>query len=140
MAPDRARALRLRSLLAVEAVLVALVPPAVAVAGGGAPISVMTQNLYLGASLGDAFAASSWPELARAGSHDWAAVVASDPPARAAVLADEIVRARPDVVALQEVTLWRDQTPGDVQDHPAPDATHVSFDYLALLQAALRAR
>jgi endonuclease/exonuclease/phosphatase family metal-dependent hydrolase len=56
------------------------------------------------------------------------------------VLADEFVRARPDVVALQEVTLWRDQVPGDSRAHPAPDATHVALDYLAVLLGALRAR
>jgi endonuclease/exonuclease/phosphatase family metal-dependent hydrolase len=139
-ATNRARSLRYRSLLAVEAVLVALVPPGVAVAGGGAPISVMTQNLYLGTGLSDAFAASSWSDLAAAGTHDWATVLANDFGTRAAVLADDIVRGRPDVVALQEVTLWRDQVPGDDLAHSAPDATHVAFDHLAILQAALRFR
>jgi endonuclease/exonuclease/phosphatase family metal-dependent hydrolase len=139
-ASTRARSLRYQSLLAVETVLVALVPPGVAVAGGGAPISVMTQNLYLGTGLSDAFTASSWSDLAAAGTHDWATVLANDFGTRAAVLADDIVRGRPDVVALQEVTLWRDQTPGDVLAHPAPNATHVSLDYLAILQAALRGR
>jgi endonuclease/exonuclease/phosphatase family metal-dependent hydrolase len=140
MRSDRARFLRYRSLLAAESVLLALIPPTVAVASGGTPVTVMTQNLYLGTGLGDAFAASSWSQLAVAGSSDWAHVLANDFPTRAAALADEIVRIRPDVVALQEVTLWRDQTPGDLQTHPRPDARHVALDYLAILEGALRAR
>jgi endonuclease/exonuclease/phosphatase family metal-dependent hydrolase len=56
------------------------------------------------------------------------------------VLAGQIVRARPDVVALQEVTLWRDQAPGDVMTRPAPHAVHVVVDHLAVLLSALRAR
>jgi endonuclease/exonuclease/phosphatase family metal-dependent hydrolase len=100
----------------------------------------MTQNLYLGTGLGDAFAASSWSELAAAGTHVWAGVLARDFPTRARVVADEIMRERPDVVALQEVSLWRDQVPSDIRTHPAPDATHVVLDYLAILLRALRAR
>jgi endonuclease/exonuclease/phosphatase family metal-dependent hydrolase len=139
MGSDRARGLRRRSLL-IGPVLVALLSSCVAAVAGGAPITLMTQNLYLGTGLGDAFAATSWPELAAAGSHDWARVLGSDFPTRAGVLADEIGRTRPDVVALQEVSLWRDQTPGDVEAHPTPDATHVALDYLAILLRALRAR
>jgi endonuclease/exonuclease/phosphatase family metal-dependent hydrolase len=43
-------------------------------------------------------------------------------------------------VGLQEVSLWRDQAPGDALTHPDPDATHVRFDYLAILLSDLRAR
>ena len=139
MGSHHARALRHRSLL-VGPVLVALLSSCVAAVAGGVPVTVMTQNLYLGTGLGDAFAATSWPELAAAASNDWAHVLAGDFRTRAGVLADEIVRARPDVVALQEVSLWREQTPSDVETHPAPDATHVALDYLAILLRALRAR
>jgi endonuclease/exonuclease/phosphatase family metal-dependent hydrolase len=134
MGSRRARA------LVIGSVLVALLSSCVAAVAGGTPITLMTQNLYLGTGLGDAFAATSWPELAAAGSRDWARVLAADFPTRAGVLADEIVRARPDVVALQEVSLWRDQTPSDVQTHPAPNATHVALDYLAILLRALHSR
>lgn len=140
MGSDRMRSLRYRSLLAVELVLVALVPAGVGLAGGDAQITVMTQNLYLGSGLTDAFTATSGSQLAAAATHDWANVLTTDFPARAAALADEIARARPDVVGLQEVTLWRDQTPGDALTHPAPDAGHVVFDYLAILLRALRDR
>lgn len=141
MGSGRARALRSRVLLAVEVVLVALLPAGVATAGAGATVTVMTQNLFNGANgLGDVFTARSASALVAAGSRTWAGLLASDFPARAAALADEVARVRPDVVALQEVSLWRDQTPGDVLTHPAPNATHVAFDYLAILLGALRAR
>src|SRR5690348_2141680 len=129
-----------RSLLAVVPVLAATLSACVAAAGGGAQITVMTQNLYLGSALNGAFAASSWSQLAAAGSSVWTTVLANDFPTRAGVVADEIVQARPDVVGLQEVTLWRDQTPSDVRTHPAPNATHVALDYLGILLGALRAR
>jgi endonuclease/exonuclease/phosphatase family metal-dependent hydrolase len=137
---NRARSLRRRSLFAVELVLTALIPAGVAVTGAGGQLTVMTQNMYLGTGLTDAFTASSSTELATAGTHDWANLRATDVPTRAEALADEIVRARPDVVGLQEVTLWRDQTPGDFLTRPGPDATHVVFDFLAILLDGLRAR
>nr|WP_239522653.1 endonuclease/exonuclease/phosphatase family protein [Geodermatophilus sabuli] len=100
----------------------------------------MTRNLYVGASVGDVFRAASTPELLAAGTRAWADLLATDFPTRAGALADEIARSRPDVVGLQEATLWRDQTPGDVLTQPTPDATHVAFDFLAILQAELTAR
>src|SRR4051794_6020574 len=140
---------RHRSLLAVELLLAALLPAAVAVvdgASGGtvptedAQVTVMTRNLFLGTGLDDVFAASSWSELVAAGSTAWARLLASDVPTRAEALADEVAQAGPDVLGLQEVTLWRDETPSDVQEQPTPNATHVAFDFLALLQRALSAR
>jgi endonuclease/exonuclease/phosphatase family metal-dependent hydrolase len=103
-------------------------------------ITVMTLNLYVGTPVGDVFGASTWPELVAAGSQAWATLLASDFPTRAGALADQIAQARPDVVGLQEVTLWRDQTPGDVMTQPTPDATHVAFDFLAILREELSAR
>src|SRR5688572_13321360 len=151
MTSDRARRGRCRSLLAVGSVLAALLPSCTAVAEQDGPqveavqegpqtITVMTQNLFVGTTLHDAFGASSWTEFVAAGSQSWANLLASDFPARAGALADEIAEARPDVVGLQEVTLWRDQTPSDVQTQPTPNATHVAFDFLAILQGELSAR
>jgi endonuclease/exonuclease/phosphatase family metal-dependent hydrolase len=129
-----------RVALAAGAVLAALLPSCTAAAEADPSITVMTQNLYVGAPLNAAFAATSWPELVAAGSRAWTDLLASDFPTRARALADEIARARPDVVGLQEVTLWRDQTPSDVTTEPAPNATHVAFDFLAILRGELEAR
>jgi endonuclease/exonuclease/phosphatase family metal-dependent hydrolase len=140
MTSDRAHSLRYRSLLAVESVLAALLPPSVPVTTEDVQITVMTQNLYVGTGVGDVFAAASWPELVAAGSAAWARLLGTDFSTRAEAIADEIVRARPDVVGLQEVTLWRDQAPGDVRTQPVPDAPQAAFDFLAILSGALRAR
>ena len=108
--------------------------------GPGLPMTVMTRNLYLGTALNDLVGVSSLAELAAAVDEDWAHVLANDFPTRAGALADEIVSARPDVVGLQEVTLYRDQTPSDLRAHPGPNATHVVLDLLAILRTELDAR
>ena len=139
---------RRRALLAVECLLLALLPAA-AVARGDrsaepvhrdAQLTVMTRNLYVGAGVGAVFAAASEAELVAAGSRAWADLQASDFPARARALADEVAAATPDVLGLQEVTLWRDQAPGDALTRPGPDAGHVALDVLAVLRGELAAR
>ncbi len=65
-------------------------------------------------------------------------VQATDFPARAKVLADEIAAVAPHVVGLQEVEVWRSQTPSDFRPHP--NATTVEYDFLALLLYVLAQR
>ena len=106
----------------------------------GPQITVMTRNVFLGSGLSNLVGVDGPAELTAAVGEDWADVLASDFRTRATALADEIARARPDVVGLQEVTLWRDSPTSDLREHPGPNATHVIFDHLALLTAALTAR
>jgi endonuclease/exonuclease/phosphatase family metal-dependent hydrolase len=136
----RVRARGWRRAVVVVAVLAALPACSAAVTGPAATLTVMTRNLYLGTGLDNLVGVSSLPELVAAVDEDWANVLANDFPTRAAALAEEIAAARPDVVGLQEVTLWRDQTPGDIQTHPGPDATHVVLDQLAVLRRELGTR
>ncbi|RPH71561.1 MAG: endonuclease [Myxococcaceae bacterium] len=103
---------------------------------GRGPVEVMTRNLYLGAALDDVIAAGSLPAFLAATTRVWNTVVANDFHARAELLADEIAMNRPDAVGLQEAFLWRTQSPSD----PATPATHVVYDYIAELLAALEAR
>ena len=64
-----------------------------------------------------------------------------DFPERAKVLAADIVEAAPDLVALQEVSLYRRQVPSDISPgNTAPNADEVVLDFLALLMAELDAR
>ena len=63
---------------------------------------------------------------------------ATDFPGRAEAWADEIERARPDLIGLQEAVLWRTQTPADLS--PTPNATTVQADLVGLLLAELRSR
>ena len=103
---------------------------------GQGPVGLMTRNLYLGAALDDVIAAGSLPEFLTATTRVWNQVVTNNFHRRVQLLADEIARNRPDAVGLQEAYLWRSQFPSD----PTTPATHVEYDYLAELLAALEER
>jgi endonuclease/exonuclease/phosphatase family metal-dependent hydrolase len=95
-------------------------------------VVVMSRNLYLGADLTPLFAASS-TELPQVAKATYDQVVASDVEHRMATVAAEIVDAQPDLVALQEATIWREQVPGAA-------APAVRYDFVGLLLADLAAR
>lgn len=106
-------------------------------------VRVMSRNLYLGADLGPVVTAVAMgdPEaIVAATTAAFAAVDATDFAARAEALADEIVAADPDVVALQEVALWRVQASSDSFGPSPTPATVVAWDFAALLRDALAAR
>jgi endonuclease/exonuclease/phosphatase family metal-dependent hydrolase len=90
---------------------------------------VMTQNLYLGSSLAPALNASTAEEFILGVAVIYSTVQFTDFPARAQAIADQIAAEQPDLVGLQEVTLWT--TFG-----PAPPG----YDFLAILQQALADR
>jgi endonuclease/exonuclease/phosphatase family metal-dependent hydrolase len=104
------------------------------------PLRVMTRNLYLGADLTRLAFVGSPEAIADTVATLWNDAQASDFPARARVLAEEIVTEAPDLVALQEVALYRRQVPGDVvSGNVTPNATEVVLDFLALLTNEIRA-
>lgn len=138
--PRRSR--RVSTLLyAVVLAIAALLPAGSAMgAEGGPKLTVLTRNLYLGTGLDDLVTAQSQEQFVAAASRAWATVVATDFPARAKALAQEIVHTRPDVVGLQEVSLWREQLISDtVQGNRSPNAPVVAYDFLAILQGELAA-
>src|SRR5919198_5885008 len=100
-------------------------------------VTVMTQNLFLGADLNPIFRAPSLFALFAAVGGAWTSVQANDFPARAQALADEIAAARPDLVGLQEATLYRTDVP---PDGPATPAETVAYDFIQILQDALAQR
>jgi endonuclease/exonuclease/phosphatase family metal-dependent hydrolase len=109
-----------------------------------ADVDVMTYNLYLGAEI---FALVGTPaeELPAVAGQLFADVQATDFPARAEAIADIIEQENPDLIGLQEVTLYRTQTPADnlpdeIDQMPSTPATDVAFDFLQILQDALDAR
>ena len=114
-------------------------PPAHASAGGRKDVKVMTRNLYLGASIGPVIGSTSLQQVVGNSTVAWSIAQASDIPGRMQAVADEIVEAKPDLVGLQEVTLWRTQFPGDAHVGGVP-ATTVAYDFLELLLAALEAQ
>lgn len=100
-------------------------------------ITVMTQNLYVGADVDLVIRALSSPDP----NDDFAALLfavetvgKTDFPARAEAIADQIARARPHAVGLQEVS----QINIDLRPLGVPAA--VSQDFLAMLQDALTRR
>ena len=107
-------------------------------------LTVVSRNLYLG---GDIFLVVQAPDAlgaAVATFEVWSAVQATNFPARATVIANEIAAANPDVIGLQEVAKWSTGAPvvcnpdgSGLQYVNNPQASDVQYDFLALLQAAL---
>jgi hypothetical protein len=137
----------LRVLLVLVAA-VALASPVAAEAASkrrGAPkITVMTRNLFLGADLSPAIQAADIPSAIDGAGTVWNELQNTKFPERAAPLAREIKRSKADLVGLQEVALWRKQTPSDGGAPPispipgAQPASDVEFDFLTLLRAQLK--
>jgi endonuclease/exonuclease/phosphatase family metal-dependent hydrolase len=107
------------------------------VAAPAAEISVMTQNLYVGADVDLVIRALGTPDPG----DDFPALLfaietvgKTDFPARAEAIADRIARARPHAVGLQEVSQI------NIDLRPLGVPVVVDQDFLALLQAALAAR
>jgi endonuclease/exonuclease/phosphatase family metal-dependent hydrolase len=130
------------AVLAVPAVASAKPDPAKD--SGGPKVTVMTRNLFLGADLGPAIEAPSIPEAIDGAGEIWNEFQSTNFPERAVPLAREIERAKPDLVGLQEVALWRQQIPSDGGAPPlsplpgATPATTVVQDFLAILLSHLK--
>jgi endonuclease/exonuclease/phosphatase family metal-dependent hydrolase len=99
-------------------------------------VKVMSRNVYLGASLTDALNAGTPIELAVAAQQIWNDVDTTEFPNRAKLLAKEIDDAKPDLVGLQEVALWRGDFEGE-SDGPTTPADTVKVDFLAELMKHL---
>lgn len=119
-------------------VIVTLVPAAATTQAAAGELTVMTRNLSFGTDLGPIVAATTEFEFVSAVAAAFTEARASDFPGRAKAWADEIERARPDLVGLQEATLWRTQTPADFSQ--TPNATTIQADLVGLLLAELRSR
>jgi endonuclease/exonuclease/phosphatase family metal-dependent hydrolase len=133
------RRLRLAALFLALLATAAVTAPGAAAAGnrGKPTVTVMTRNVYLGADLRPIFAASTVPGLFSAVGAAWTSAQANNFAERAHALAGEIEAARPDLVGLQEVALYRTDVPAD---GPATPATAVAADFLRILLDALAER
>ena len=97
-------------------------------------LTVMTRNMDAGTDMNYILAATDLESLMAGTAATLAEIKASGIPARASRVADEIAIYRPDLIALQEVTLWRT---GPLME---PPATEVLYDQLDLLMAELAKR
>lgn len=93
-------------------------------------VTVMTQNLYLGASLNPALTATTPTEFLVAVAGIYGTTLFTDFDARAGAIADTINAHRPDIIGLQEVSIWTSVGPG------APPTQN----FLDILQSKLAAR
>lgn len=127
--------------------LAALAVPAAAAAGKGKKdkqdVTVMTRNVYLGADLNPAIGAPDLPSAIDGAGEIYNEVLLTNFAERAVPLGKEIRKAKPELVGLQEVALWRQQIPSDNGAPPiSPDpnstpATEVFYDFLDLLTAEI---
>ena len=109
---------------------------------GSQHIKVMTRNLYLGADLTQAISAiisGDHSAIIDAATATWASVMATNFPERSEALADEIADSQPQLVGLQEVSLYRTGAPDAFSENPTP-AKRVRLDYLEILLQELNER
>jgi endonuclease/exonuclease/phosphatase family metal-dependent hydrolase len=93
-------------------------------------LTVMSRNIYLGASLTPAIAAQTPDEFAAALGGILGEFQATNYEARSGALANEILATGPDLIGLQEVSIWTFVT---------PDGT-ITVDFLEILQFQLAGR
>jgi endonuclease/exonuclease/phosphatase family metal-dependent hydrolase len=104
-------------------------------------VKVMTRNLYLGADLIPVVTSMTIEEIPMKVAALYKTMQASDIPARAKALADEIATAEPDLVGLQEAVVFYKQVPSDFNfAAPAINADKVEIDFVQLLLDELMAR
>jgi endonuclease/exonuclease/phosphatase family metal-dependent hydrolase len=113
------------------ALIVLAAPGVLAPAAHAADVKVMTRNLYLGADLIPLATTPAGTEFQQAAGRLVDEVTATDPDGRMKLVAGEIAKAKPDLVGLQEVSLWRTGA------NPASD---VKFDYTKTILAELKKR
>jgi endonuclease/exonuclease/phosphatase family metal-dependent hydrolase len=125
---------RLLDVTAFFALALLSLAPAPAAADDGHRLRVMTQNLYVGSFFQELGAAKTLSELIAAWTLTYQHILATRPAERAAVIADEIAKLRPDFVGLEQAAILRT---GALN---APPATTVTFDLLQSLLQELAAR
>ena len=117
------------------AVLLVAAPGAQAAKKKTTAVSVMTRNVFLGADLPPLALAQPGADFEQKAGAMLNEVASGDPDGRMKLVGREIAKAKPDLVGLQEVSLWRTGPKGD----PAP-ATDVRFDFLGTILKELKAR
>jgi endonuclease/exonuclease/phosphatase family metal-dependent hydrolase len=102
-------------------------------------VTVMTRNIYLGGNIfGPLAAGNDRAEFERLAGLLWEEVQGTDfVGTRAALIAREIKRTKPDLVGLQEVATWR-RGPDGVKDGATTPATQVVYDFLRTLRRQLK--
>ncbi len=104
-------------------------------------VTVMTQNIYVGAPLEVLFDPELEPDdFPFVAAEIWGVVQATNFAERAAALADRIAREGPQLIGLQEVSVFHTQTPGDAAFGGTSSAIDPALDFQQILLEALSAR
>ena len=127
------------SLLGIATAILLTVAPAPTHAASD-DVTVMSRNLYLGSDIINLATAPDVPALAQAAKANLALVQANNFPVRSKAIVAEVKRYRPDVIGLQEASIWR-RGPDGVQDNNITvlNSTQVIYDYLDIFMKDLRA-
>lgn len=128
------RTRRALTCLVALAALGAAVVPGMAQAASKPDVTVMTRNLYLGSSLDPATSATTPLGFIQGVAQIYGTVQFTDFPTRANALANEIAGAKPDLVGLQEVSIW---TTSPITGRAVPPP---GYEFLQILQSALQAK
>ncbi|HYH88235.1 MAG TPA: endonuclease/exonuclease/phosphatase family protein [Solirubrobacteraceae bacterium] len=127
-----------RTVAALLVALSAVVALPAAASAKSQDLKVMARNVYLGADLIPLATAPDQAAFEQAAGQRFQTVVANDFPTRAKALAAEIRKAKPDLIGVQEATIWRRGADG-VKDGATTPATQVIYDSSKELQKALKA-
>jgi endonuclease/exonuclease/phosphatase family metal-dependent hydrolase len=128
---------RAATLLATAALIAGVLPGAAGADDDqSGRVSVMSRNLYVGSSYSHVLDAKDPLAFVEGATVFWSHVEQTNFRARAEALADEVAATRPDLIGLQEASLFRTQVPRD----PATPATDVALDYLQILRNELAER
>lgn len=107
---------------------------------GSPALDVMTYNVYVGAQINDLLLVEDPADIPFEAARLFGIVQQTNFPERAQAIADQIERVRPHAIGLQEISLFRIQSPGDfLSGNPIPATTPV-LDYLGILMQALADR
>ncbi len=96
----------------------------------GPPLKIMTRNVYQGTDFVEVMSATSFPDFLHQVTVTLNNVRATKPPLRMAEIAFEIAGQQPDILALQEVTVWR--------TGPSPYELETEFDPLQMIVQDLK--
>lgn len=106
---------------------------------GSGKVTVMTWNVYVGADV-DAILAAPSDQIPFVVGAAFADLHDTDFHLRAVAIVDQIAEHNPHLIALQEISLIRLQSPGDFMIGNPEAAEQVEFDYLDILMAEIAAR
>lgn len=128
----------------ISACLPALLAAALSISAPAAsddrPLTVMTYNVYFGSDVSSVMSAQP-AEIPVRVAAVYRQAIASDFRGRAGSIARTIADHRPHLIALQEVSLIRRQTPGDIlAGQAAPNAADAVVDFQPILMEAIGER